>query len=449
MSSEQEIITFSDLFDDWVVDEAAKTYSADASYAQGETPIYPRTSINTVLDKMFRKDDKIAASITTKADAIIAAGYKIHGSNSRNVTKAESLISRPLVRQLILNLALYGNGFWEIEKSNSGNIEALHTIETHTLYPVDSQGHGEVDFYKQQLFEPVTLPAEDVFHWRLDRISTSQWAEVPVQPIAQYVALKLFIKNHVTRLFKNNEFRPVTYVKEGLRKEELDRVVSSLMAAKSDPEKPLLNFGDGRTEPLSTFTDGTEFREWINICDNAILTQMQVPPIMAGMPDNSGRASGEQETYKAFNTHIKGIIATIEDEFSRLFEQIGLTGVQIKFGAIDEKSERDLVDVALKLKSMGAKPKKLVEWMNKEGFELDDDFFDESFFESPTKADNNQMTNADPSGSRDSKPQGQMNERVGTGSEGTTRRDQIDEAAIKYQIMDDRVLEKARRWADD
>lgn len=449
MNSKEEVIQFSDLFDQWVIDEAAKSYTIDAVHAGSDTPIYPQSGISTILDKMFRKDDKISASITTKADSILAAGFRIHGSNSRNVDKAKKMVTKPFVRQLVMNVSLYGNAFTEIERLPSGSPSALHFVETHTIAPVDLEGHGEVDYYLQELYTKVQLPADNVYHWRLDRISSSQWGEVPVQPIAQYVALKLFIKNHVTRLFKNNEFRPVTYVEPGLRKEELDRVVSSLIASKSDPEKPLLNFGNGRSEALSTFTDGTEFREWINLCDSAILTQMQVPPIMAGMPDNSGRSSGEQATYKAFNTHIKGLMNILEEEFKSLFTKVGLTGVELTFGAIDDKTERDLVDVALKLKSMGAKPKKLTEWMNKNGFDIDEDFFDEEFFMNPTKTDANQMTNADPLGSRAGKPPGQMNERVGTGSEGTTRRDQIDEAASKYQILDERVLEKARRLAQN
>lgn len=443
-----EIITFADLFDEWAVDEAAKTYTRDAVSAGtgSESPIYPTRNINTILDNMFRSDDKVAAAITTKADAILSAGYKIHGTNKRNVDKAKRLVTRPLVRQTVFNLALYGNSFWEIERTESGSVDQFHLVETPTIYPVDREGHGEVDYYIQEIVEKVTIPSEDIFHWRLDRVSTTQWAEVPVQPIARYVALKLFIKNHVIRLFKENSFRSVMYVERGISKEELDRVMTYLQEAKKDPSKPLVNFGDGDNKPLMKFEDGTEFREWVNLCDAAILTQMQVPPIMAGMPDNSGRASGEQETYKAFNTHIRGIISTLEDEFSRMFEAAGLTGVEITFGALDEKSEKDIVDMALKLKSMGAKPDKLVEWMNDKGFDLEDDFFDEDFFMSPSKTDANQMTNAGGAApSREAKPEGEMNERVGTGSEGTTRRDQIDEAATRYQIQDDRLLEVARR----
>jgi len=447
MNELNSVTNFVDLFDEWVVDEAAKTYTRDAVSAGtgAESPIYPQNRINTLLDNMFRKDDKVSASITTKVDGIMSAGVNIHGTNKRNIATAKRLITMPLLRQTVANACLYGNAFWEVERTESNGFAAFHVIETPTIYPVDLQGHGEVDYYIQELVEKVVIPAENIYHWRMDRMSTTQWAEVPVQPIAQYVALKLYIKNHVTNLFKNNSFRPVLYVEKGISKDDLNSIISFLKEAKKDPDKPLVNFGDGRHEALMKFDDGSEFREWINLCDAAILTQMQVPPIMAGLPDNSGRASGEQATYKAFNTHLKGIISNLEEQFKEFFEQIGLSGVEITFGSLDQKSEKDYIDMALKLKSMGAKSKKLVAWMNKQGLDLDDDFFDDDFFMSPSKTDANQMTNADPTGSREPKAEGEMNKRVGTASEGTTRQDQIDEAVAKYQILDQRIIDAAKR----
>lgn len=454
MSNDNEIATVQDFFDSWVVEEAARTYSDDYAGARSpERGIVPDTNLNVVLDKMFRKDEMVAASITTKVDALMSSGFYFEGSNSRNVERAERLVTRSWYRQLLFQFCLYGNAFSEIERTPAGTPVELHAIEPHTIAPHDEEGHGEVSFYRQRIGgETVDLPASDVYHFRMDRLSTGQWAEIPVKPIAQYVALKLFIKNHVTHLFKENMFRPVTYVEKGVTKDELDRVITHLKEARKDPSKPLVNFGDGKTEPYMKFSDGEEFRKWVNLCDNAILTQMQVPPIMAGVPDNSGRASGEQQTYKAFNTHIKGLAMTLEDQFDKFFEKAGLTGVEMHIGTPDSKSETDIVETALKLKSMGAKPGKLTQWLKDRGLDLDEDFFDEDVFRSESQADRNQESNAANVSSRSGKNDGEMNERVGTGDEGTTRDDQlVTEALDKHQVhanpqLEGRVRELLERF---
>lgn len=440
-----------EFYDNWQLDEAASTFTRDHKTTGSGTEIGVGApeNLDTVLDNMFRKDETVAAAITTKVDAVMASDYYFEATNQSNKKVAKKLITPRLLRQVLFNLFLYGNCFVEIERSQSGKPVAYHVVETYSIHIHDPEGHGEPEYYRQRIGgEEIVIPKDDLYHFRLDRVTTGLWAEIPVQPVARYVALKMWIKNHVHDLFAQNMFRPVMYIEKGISNDELDRIISYIKEARYDRLKPFVNYGEGKVEPYMRFQDGEVFKEWIDKADSAILTQFQVPPIMAGLPDNSGRASGEQETYKAFNTHIQGVMSILQGEFLDFFIQSGLTGVELLFGEPDRKTEKDVLEMAIQLKAMGAKPEKLTKWLRKQGMDLEEDFFDEDFFMSPSQMDRNALSNPTNQTSRRGKNDGEMNERVGTGSEGTTREDQlVDEAAIRYQVLDDRVLERARRLA--
>lgn len=418
------------------VDEAARTYSLDGVYSNGEYGVRPQQNLRTILDNMYRKDEVLSGAIATKVDAV--PSYKLIGSNQRNIEKTDRLWNGHHERFMWYNLFLYGNCFFEVERNANGTPIAFHPIETMTMEIVDEQGHGEVDYYIQRWNkDEVVLPADDVLHFTLDKITTGLWAEIPVHPLALYIAIKHYIKSHISIQFKNNLFRPVLRVPEGAKEDNIKSMLTHFKHASDNRTNPFVLYGDTEVSPLSDFSDAENFKEWIQIADNGILMHMQVPPIMAGMPDNSGRSSGEQQTYKAFNSHINGILKFHEIDFKQKLESIGVTGVEKKYRPIDSKSEKDLLEMADRLKNMGARSEKLEEWLNSHGFDLPDNFFSE---ESDGSTSDDMFPSRRPLG------EGELNERVGTGSEGETREDQlIDEAALKHQILEDRVLERAKR----
>lgn len=418
-----------------LVDEAAKTYTLDANKSGEEFGVRARQQLWTVLDNMFRKDEVLSASVTTKVDAIPT--FWFGGSNNRHKEKMERLWSTKHERHMWYNLFLYGNAFYEIERNANGTPVAIHPVEPFTIEINDPEGHGEVTHYTQRWVEPsVRIPAQDMLHFTLDKITTELWGEIPVQPLAGYIALKHFIKGHVTRLFRNNDFRSVLTVPEGAKKEQIQLMLGAIKDATKNKDRPFILFGEASLAPLMDFDDSRNFKEWVQLIDNAILMHMQVPPIMAGMPDNSGRSSGEQQTYKAFNTHIEGSLRYHKADWEDQLDRAGITGVEKRYGVVDRKSEKDVLEMAERLQNMGAKKDKLQDWLETQGVYLPKDFFDEDV--EPT-------TSEDMFPSRQRLNDGEMNERVGTGQDGETREDQlIDEAAARYQILDERALDRAR-----
>ena len=422
-----------------VLDEAAKTYTIDATSRNHEHGVRSKQNLRTILDNMFRKDEVLSSAVTTKVDSV--PRYKIVGTNKANIEHTENnLWDEEKERYMWYNLFLYGNCFFEVERNAKGRPVALHGIEPMTVEILDPEGHGEpVSYVQRWVKSEIRLPAQDVLHFTLDRVTTGLWGEIPVQPIASYIAIKHWVKSHVNSLFKNNYFRPRISLPAEAKDEHVKSMLSYFKGATADRDKPYITFGDTDVEPYMNFEDARNFKEWIQLADNGILMHMQVPPIMAGMPDNSGRSSGEQQTYKAFNTHIQGVVRNHQGNFRKQMARIGLTGVEKRYAPVDKKTEKDVLEMADRLKNLGAKSDKLQEWLETQGFELPENFFDEN---------SEGSTSEDMMPSRQRLAEGEMNERVGTGQEGETREDQlIDEAASKSKLPGsavDRIKELAR-----
>lgn len=435
-----------DFYDIWdayeLVDQASKGFTRDS--VVGRTDVYGATSDYTPSSvvRMIRQDEMVSACITTKVDATVAQGDFIEASdNGRNKAAADKLFREnnweQLRRQILWNLYAYGNCFLELVRNGARKVVELHVLETTEMEIVDEEGHGVPNQYIQRPRRATTskmtgsqrniveFPPEDIVHFRLDRLTTSLWAEIPVRPLDMYVATKIRAKQHFHTQYKQNLFRNSFMFPEGSDEDDVRKSVAFLKEALEDPNKPLVMYGGISSENFTTAQDFAAHLDLINKIDSAILSQLQVPPIMAGLPDNSGRASGEQETYKAFNTHIRGVQRLFESVMNDvLLPRLGFTGITYKFGELDRKSEKDVVEMMIQLKALGAKPDKLAKFARDNGMNLDDDFFNEAFYEAPSKADNDAMTNQT-APSRANLEEGEGDNNVGTGSESTTREDQL------------------------
>lgn len=439
--------TVSSFYDQWndtiVVDQAGKGRTIDAAQSAigrrnattvGITPSQYRLSSAVYV---VRNDETVYASTVVKTDAATGRGFYLDGKNKQELQRAKNLFKDvnfdSLLRHLFFNGVPLGNAFIEIAKQDDGSVE-LYVLETTEMEISDPDGHGVPRGYVQKSAGgiDVDFTPDEVVHFRFDRFTTSLWGEIPIKPIDSLVGIKIKLKDHIWRMFKKNLFRDKVHFPKGTVDEDVKRSLAEYRLTIKDPDKPYVWFGDGvEHDALMTFEDGPRFLELMTAIDHRILTLMQVPPIMAGVPDNSGRASGEQQTYKAFNTHIRSLQKYVEDTINHeLLPKLGFKSVEFYFNPIDDKSAKDVIEMAVQLKAMGAKPEKLIEWMEEQGVPLPDDFFNPDFFESPTKMDKNQMTNNGAAPSRKGKSEGAGNKRVGTASESTTRSNQLVTQAL-------------------
>lgn len=437
-----------------LVDQASKGFTKDANTTSAKIGVKPTGYTPSAAVKVVQRDESVYSAIVTKVDATMRPGWYLTTSNKRQKEDAQRFFEEIgfdlILRHLAFNLYPLGNAFLEIEREDQGDPESdpvdLHVLETTEMEIVDVEGHGEVDQYVQRHFgKKVEFEPHEVTHFRLDRFTSSLWGEIPIRPLDQLVGTKMEVKDHMWRLFHDNLFRETIKFPENTSDEDVNRSIAEYKSTQKDRTKPYIWFGDGvEHEFLTQFEDGPRFLELINHIDHAILVQMQVPPIMAGIPDESGRASGEQQTYKAFNTHIRSSQKFIEETINHdLLPKLGFPSVKFHFGSLDQKSEKDVLEMAERLKTMGAKKDKLQEWLDDNGISLPADFFQDEAFD---LSQGSQEKSEDMFPSRQRQNDGEMNERVGTGSEGETREDQlVTQALDKYQIRDPSVEDRATR----
>jgi hypothetical protein len=426
------------------VDQASKGFIKDGPMSSPSFGVRPSQYAPSSAFNAIMADETLFASIVTKVDAVVGTGIKVsHPLNERKEKAVNNLFERininSFLRQLCYSLFAYGNVFVEIASGPSG--KELYVLETPEMEIVDLEGHGEVDGYIQRNTRgAVHFTPEEIVHIKFDSFSTALWAEIPIRPLDQLIAIKMEVKNHLWAMFHDNAFRETIHFPSKTTKDDVDRSLSEYKATQRDRKKPYLWFGDGVEHSfLMDFSDGPRFQSLINMIDMRILSSQQVPPIMAGYADDSGRASGEQQTYKAFNTHIRAVQRLIEHYFNNeLFPKAGLAGAIMSFAELDNKSEKDVIEMAERLKNMGAKPDKLVNWLNTQGFHLEDDFFNE-----PEEAPSNSVSD-DLFPSRRPLGEGEINERVGTASEGESREDQLVTQAFG-RLTDRRVRERAKK----
>jgi hypothetical protein len=445
-------------YDSWnqpteIIDQAGRGLSID-DYRSFKNNGVTATSYQpaTVL-KALRKDEILQAAIVTKVDATLGPGWFLTGSNQQELQRARNFLEDAqfdlVLQDIFYNLYAYGNAFVEIVRDENGDPRPeLYILETTEMEIVDEEGHGVPNKYIQRhAGQVIEFDAEDVVHFRMNRFDTSLWGEIPIRALDQVIGIKMQLKNHLWRLFKDNAFRETIHFPKGTNDDDINRSISEYELSKKDPRKPYIWFGDGvEHKMLMSFEDGPRFMEMWTRCDLAILSNQQVPPIMAGIPDSSGRASGEQQTYKAFNTHIKGNQRTVAHNIIfNLFQKLGFKSTKFVFNELDRKSEKDVMEMAVQFKAMGAKPDKLTEWLQAQGLNLPEDFFDEGFFVSPAEQAKQQqageqqnimMKNAisNKAGSPSRMGKNGARKNIGTGSESSTRQKQIITQAIDTEV---------------
>lgn len=92
--------------------------------------------------------------------------------------------------------------------------------------------------------------------------------------------------------------------------------------------------------------------------------------------------------------------------------------------------------MAVQLKALGAKPDKLTSWLQTQGIEVDDDFFDPEFFVSPSKMEKNAISNKT---APSRKGANGARKSIGTASESSTRANQLVTQSFDEDETDEEI----------
>lgn len=386
--------------------------------------------LNVILS-LYQKDPVVQAALTTRADAILSSGYTIEGKKTVK-TQAETLLKKigfdyRLLKQVVLNGLLYEHVFLEIERTNAGVPVALHVLETPYM-TINYDEHGEIlNFVEQgETGKPITFSTDDVVYMKFNEVSTSVWGEVGIKSLFRTLTTKNQIEKFLNHLAESNAWRQV--MKTKMTDDNIKEFLPYFYSQSQDPSEMLIlqvagNGGDDvdkdtRFSLLRDPSDLKEFQGTLDYLRTQSLMYLKVPPIMIGLPDSSNRSNSDMQ-FKAFNIANESFRRVFTSFIVELFDKLGITTADFSWNPIDERSEKDDMEIAERLINMGAKPDMVEQFLRDTGLELPEG----KLFEEKQEITESKSMDMYPS--RQGKAEGESNDKIGTGADGTTREDQL------------------------
>jgi hypothetical protein len=362
-----------------IINESELMLRASRGLIQGwysdKEPTTDKPRLDTLLDA-YRSDPTVRGAITAIADETLKNGYHIVAKDKKLKERIEKDLKKKfrftrILNKLLNNLLIYGNVFIEIVYKGS-TPEEIHILET-TEMQILADEHGEVYGYLQRAGaqgEEISFTTDEVVHISIEHVKSNLWGEVDLETIYSILNLKQHIEGFLTNLFKYNKFRD-SWVVEDANENQVKDFLNNLRLVKDQPWKELVI--DGKISKVlgRPIEDLDKLIEILNYCRQEILTLLRVPPIIAGIPDNSNRSNSEVQARKAFDTRIKILQQAMEEEFSfELFPLMKWGNADFKFNPIDKRAEKDDIEIAKILRDMGLDDESLLEYIKNTGIQL-------------------------------------------------------------------------------
>jgi len=376
-----------------------------------------------------RKDPTVMASLSTLVDKSMANGYKLKGKHGKsNVEdfrrKTYELRFDKVLRQVFFNAYGYGNVFIENVKDDNSKIKELHVLETTETEPIADQ-HGTVEGYIQVIpgmddknNAPYWKP-EQITHIAITKLTTGIWGELDIEAIYTQVLIKEYIYAYLGWLYGTNQFKGFYNIKNG-NDEQVEEFLSYLRRAEGDITKPLIARGEIEHNILRDFTEGDSVLNLLNKCDANILMLLQVPPITVGLPGDSNRSNSDAQE-RSLSTRVKSIQKVVGEALNYdLFPKIGYDKIELVFNSPDEKDITKILEEAERMKTIGFKIEIIEKYLEHEGFPIEGKLIDKEMYKAESTGKTDDMFD-----SRKGKLEGTSNEKIGSGEDGSTRKDQL------------------------
>lgn len=374
---------------------------------------------------MVRADSVAWGGITTLLDRTLESGWIIRNTETgERQFKDESLLKGKgfdiWLRELLTQYFVFSNAFGEIVYSPSGNVKELHVVDP-TQMKINTDNHGEILSYEQRVFAAntsiVLWKPEEILHIAEPSLGQNVWGEVSLRTLYQAVSMKFHIKKFLLWLFETNQFRGI-YNPKGADVEAVRRFISFMKESEKQISKPVIVEGEFEYKIMREMRGFDEVKNLLYKMDEEILNLLQVPPIYAGLPDNSNRSNSDAQE-RAFNTRIRSIHSLFKYHLDELLRRAKLYKKEVVFSPLNAKSEKEVLEIAQIMKSISMKDDVIADYLRGKGFDLPRS----SVFEELQNA--NDLLTQDQSPSRRGKGVDKTNEVIGSGEESSTRQEQV------------------------
>lgn len=390
-------------------------------------------ALNYILEH-YRLDPVVQAAVSTRVNAILASGWTINGATA-TVKIANSKLKKlsfnyQLMEKIVFNSILYEHLFLETERTGAGDPAGLHVLETPYMEIVHDEYGTISEFIERgENGDTIRFPVDDITFVKFNSISSAVWGMVGLSSLYRTLTTKNEIEKFLNSLAITNAWRQV--FKTSMTKDNIGEFLSYYDYIRQDPTQPFVmqetKSADSNSKDTNKFEllrDPSDLKEFLGTLDylrTQVLMLLKVPPIMIGLPDSSNRSNSDSQI-KAFNIANESVRKKIADAINNdLFPKIGLSNVTFSWNPVDERSEKDDVEIAERLIHMGAKPKMIEQFLRNAGLELPEG----ELFEEKEELVTPPGKSMDMYPSRRGKSDGESNNKQGSGVDSTTRQDQL------------------------
>ncbi len=374
--------------------KTAKRYTLD--YGQKDLPMKnPDETKTLTLKNYITSDPDLAAAMRKFVDnmliempRIVAVG-KLSPSTVKGYNdQLKDVRFYRLMRNAIYSLLWNGNAYFEVKFSGK-KLKEMYNIDPETI-SIITNASGEPIGYKQQIANApeVTFTPDEIIHITIDHIETGEWGMAFLKPLHDSLRRKAVAEDYLQWLIENNKFAPIVKTKtiDSMTQTELMRVRAEIEQTNIDANRlPFLNFGiDEDLELLKIFTteNFNDVIMYIEKQKEAIVTILQMPPIIAGTVDNSNRSNSEiQANFVFYNTIIAFQNLVAEEMNFEMIRKLGWKNVEFVFPEVNKRSEVEIIKIAKSLRvDLHFTEEAIVEYLRQNGFRIPDvdELFDES-----------------------------------------------------------------------
>lgn len=414
--------------------EESKTFLTSTPFNNRQsTELFPDYPLSKAIE-LVRNDSVAWGGVTTIVDRALETGWRIVDTETgERKPELERLLKGKSfnfwLREILTNFLIFNNAFGELVFAPGGTVKELHNLSPAEIRILTTE-HGEVIEYLQERHSGNSK--KTVARWKPDEIlhvadvniGLNTWGEVSVRSIWVAAAIKHHIKKFILWLFETNQFRSIHKIK-AVDEDQVRQFFVYLKESETHLNKPLVVDGEYEHMLMRDWKDINVLNEVVYKMDEEILNLLQVPPIYAGLPDNSNRSNSDAQE-RAFNTRIKSIHTLLEMYLNELLRRMKLFKVEFRFNPLAVKNEKEVLEAAQLMKDVGLKKEIIGDYLRERGLPLPPgDLFEplpEPLMGGPAQP-GGKPENMFPSRRR--KGVDQANQKIGTGDRGTTREEQL------------------------
>jgi len=340
--------------------------------------------------ELYENDPIVRGAVKKTVNKVMETGWRLESQNNKSGikqlrskmqdTSESGLDYEKHLEEVVGNLVMYNNAF--VEVIEEGGDTYVNLLEPEYM-EINTDLNGDVNFYLQDVLadgdnsvdrKPTWQP-DEVVHYKLNHYTTNAWSPLDLESVYETLLIKDYVREWLHWFFKTHQMRPHVRVGENTSEDDVQQLLSDIKQMRTKVDAPFPTQGEVQIEKFQEF--GTEeaesVRQLLDWCDEQLLILMQVPPIMLGKGEESGRSTAS-ELRKQFNGHIESIRRTVSrHERREFFPKLGAPAVELKWETVDKSQHKQIFETVRSMRQAQFKEEAIKEYLEAQGIHFDVD----------------------------------------------------------------------------